>query len=325
MLKSVEELREISEEALLRTGAPQDEASIIADSLIEAELRGRATHGLIRLPGIARRAKERAGRKPKIIKDEGHWLYLDGQGGIGYVTAHQAMKMAMERAKEKGICLAGVRNATHCGMLGYFVWMAAKEDLVGMMTADCGSIVAPYGGSQALLGTNPIAYGIPAKDFPIIIDMGTSAVTWGDLIIARRRGEKIRAGAALDREGNPTTDPEEARAGTLLPFGGHKGYCFGLLVQILSGALVGAATIPEGGKNYGYFIQVINPEIFTPIHEFKKEMAELVKALKAVKPLPGFAEVLIPGERAAREREKRLARGIEIDEELMAELEDLVA
>ena len=325
MLKSAEELRQISEKALLGAGAPQDEARIIADCLIEAELRGRPTHGLIRLSGIARRAKERAGRKPKIIKDEGHWLHLDGQGGIGYVTAHYAMKLAMERAKEKGICLAGVRNATHCGMLGYFVWMAAREDLVGMMTADCGPIMAPYGGSEAVLGTNPIAFGIPASDFPIIIDMGTSAVTWGDLIIARRRGEKIRPGAALDSEGNPTTDPEEARAGTLLPFGGHKGYCFGLLVEILSGALVGAATIPQGGKNYGYFIEVINPQIFTPIDKFKKEMAELVGALKAVKPLPGFAEVLIPGERAAREREKHLVQGIEIDEELMGELEALLA
>jgi LDH2 family malate/lactate/ureidoglycolate dehydrogenase len=325
MLKSVEELRKISEEALLTAGAPQDEARIIADCLIEAELRGRPTHGLIRFAGIIRRVKERAGKKPRIIKDEGYFIHLDGQGGIGYVTAFYAMKLAMERAREKGLCLAGVRNAAHCGMLGYFVWMAAKEDLVGMMTADCNAFVAPYGGSEKVFGTNPIAFGIPAIDFPIIIDMGTSAVTWGDLIIARRRGEKIPAGVALDSSGNPTTDPEEARAGMLLPFGGHKGYCFGLLVQILSGAFVGAATIPQGGKNYGYFLQVINPEIFTAIDVFKKEMAELVRAIKAVKPLPEFAEVLIPGERAAEERQARLAQGIEIDEKLLAELEGLVA
>ena len=324
MLRSAKNLREMSEKALVKAGAPEDEARIIGDCLIEAELRGRPTHGLIRLPGIVRRAKQRAGKKPKIIKDEGHFLHLHGQGGIGYVTAFYAMKLAMERAREKGICLVGVCNATHCGMLGYFVWMAAQEDLVGVMTADCGPMMAPYGGCESVLGTNPIAFGIPAMHFPIIIDMGTSAITYGDLAIARRRGKKIPAGVALDSYGNPTTDPEEARAGTLLPFGGHKGYCFGLLVQILSGAFVGAATIPEGGRNYGYFLEVINPEIFTAIDVFKKEMAELVKTVKAVRPLPGFARVLIPGERAAEEREKRLAQGIEIDDALTAELEGLV-
>ncbi|MBM4082711.1 MAG: Ldh family oxidoreductase, partial [Planctomycetes bacterium] len=259
----------------------------------------------------------------RVVESQGCWAHLDGGNDIGYVTAYRAMGIAISKAEEFGVGLVGVRNATHCGMAGYYVTMAAQRDFVGLMVCDCRPQVVPLGAVEPVLGTNPIAIAVPAPSFPLVLDMSTASITIGDLLMAIQSGKAVDALLAFDANGHPTDDPKAAMKGGVKPFGGHKGYGLALMAQILSGALVGAATIPAPGQDYGYFVLVVDPEIFVPAEQFKRAVSELVERVKTARRAPGVAEILVPGERAFRERERRLKEGIEIDPGLLSELESL--
>jgi L-2-hydroxycarboxylate dehydrogenase (NAD+) len=233
------------------------------------------------------------------------------------------MEVAIGKAQEFGVGLVGVRNATHCGMAGYYVNMAAQRDLVGLIICDCRPQVTALGGAEAVLGTNPIAIAVPTTSFPIVLDMSTASITIGDLLSAIQTGQPVDETLALDANGHPTSDPKAAMKGAVKPLGEHKGYGLALMAQILSGALVGAATIPEPGLDYGYLILVVNPAIFVPVVQFKREVWRLVERVKASRRLPGVVEILVPGERAFRERERRRREGVDVDEALFREMEAL--
>lgn len=324
MRQSVEELRGLARRALTSAGVPSGEAEVVTEALLEAELRGRPTHGLIRLPGVARRFGGRGPTEVKVLSEGATWAHLDGGGGIGYVIAQRATEWAAERARSRGLALVGVRGATHCGMLGYYTGQAAQGGLVALMAADCGAMVAPFGATSAVLGTNPLSIAFPYEPFPLLIDMGTSAATFGDVLVALREGRLLPEGVAYDASGEPTRDPSAVReGGALRPFGGHRGSALALAVQLLSGALVGAAALPVRGEDYGLFLLVVEPGIFGDRRRFAQGVAEVVQAVKSARRAAGVTEVLVPGERAWRERRRRLAEGIDVPEELLAELRRL--
>ena len=316
-----EEARRLCENALTTSGLHTESAQIVADVLIEAELRGRKGHGLIRLPALAKHARKPCG-EVTVIADGVNWVHLDAGGRIGYLAAHRAMTLAIAKARESGTGLAAVRNTTHCGMLGYYVLMAANEGLIGFMTCNCSARVAPYGGASPVFGTNPIAVAIPGPDEPILVDMATSAATTGDLLVALRSGEPLDRGLAYDSDGNPTRDPEVARAGALAAFGGHKGSALALVTQIISGILTGASPLPKPGRDYGYFVAAVDPGRFTEIDTFRRGVAEVLDAMKTARPIAG--EILFPGERSHQCRERTLEAGIEIEGQLMAEIQALL-
>ena len=317
---SVDDARGLAETFLTKTGMSPTDAAIIADILLEAELRGRKTHGFIRLPGIKSRYEHGERTDIRVDKEAGQCIRIDGGNQPGYLVAYRAMELAIERAKQNGAGIVGVYNTSHCGMAGYYVDMARKADVIGLLFADCLPRITPEGGTEAILGTNPIAVGIPSNTVPILFDMSTAAITNGDLLVAMREGTAITEGIAFDPAGEPTTDADAALKGSVRPFGGHKGFGLALITQILAGALVNAATIPNPGTNYGLLIITIDPTTFVPLSQFKTEVDKLIARVKENRRETGITEILIPGERAYRQRELHFADGIHLDDTLLSQL-----
>lgn len=303
-------------------GYSRADALIVADVLVEAELRGRATHGLLRVPGIVERKGSGRRRKARIVKQSSSHAHIDGNGELGYLVAHRCAEVAIRKAKSNGLALVGARNTTHTGMLGYYVSMAAKEGLIAIAFSNCSPMVAPWGGTEKVFGTNPMALAFPGRP-PIIIDMSTSATTMGEILKAKRTGGRLKEGTAIDKRGKPTRSPDRAREGAILPFGEHKGYGLSLAVQLLSGAFVGAAPIPQPGTDYGFLYLAMARDLFASRRHYRKGVTEVIDRIKASRKAGGSTEILIPGERAHRDRQKRLKEGIDVDEELMRELEEL--
>lgn len=317
---SIAEARQLAETFLMESGMSPTDATIIADILLEAELRGRKTHGFIRLSGIKSRYEqgERAGIE--VDEEKGQCVRVNGGNQPGYLVAYRAMELAIGRAKQTGASIVGVYNTSHCGMAGYYVDMARKADIIGLLFADCLPRITPEGGTEAILGTNPIAVGIPSNTVPLLFDMSTAAITNGDLLVAMQGDTAIAEGLAFDPDGKPTTNADAALKGSVRPFGGHKGFGLALITQILAGALVNAATIPPPGTNYGLLIIAIDPTSFVPLGQFKAEVDALIARVKENRLESGVTEILIPGERAYRQREIHLADGIHLDDKLVNQL-----
>jgi L-2-hydroxycarboxylate dehydrogenase (NAD+) len=323
MKMTVADFRRLSHDILTRRGLEEKEAAIITDILLEAELRGRQTHGFIRLPKIAEQCSAGGWKAISVTRDGPAYALIDGAGNLGYLVAHRCTQMAMEKAKASGVGIVGAFNSGHCGMLGYYATAVADAGLVGLAMCDTSPRIVPTGGKQRVLGTNPIAAGFPSGNGQILVDFSTAAITNGQILVALKNGSAIPGGCALDPEGNATTDPESAMRGSVVAFGGHKGYALAVMVQVFSGILVNAAVVPEPGKNYGFFVLAISPSIFLNDSVFRAGVDELIRELKWAGVAEGSSEILVPGERAFRERKKRLEEGIEVDEAFVDELKRL--
>ena len=317
---SIADARRLAETFLVESGISSTDSAVIADILLEAELRGRKTHGFIRLPGIKSRYEQGERTDIQIDREEGQCVRINGGNQPGYLVAYRAMEIAIERAKQTGASIVGVYNTSHCGMAGYYVDMARKADIVGLLFADCLPRITPEGGTEAILGTNPLAVGIPSNTVPVLFDMSTAAITNGDLLVVMREGTEIAEGIAFDPDGEATTDADAALKGGVRAFGGHKGFGLALIIQILAGALVNAATIPPPGADYGLLIIALNPTSFVPLAQFKAEVDELIVRVKENRRETGVSEILIPGERAYRQRETHLISGIHLDDALVSQL-----
>ncbi len=317
---SIADARQLAETFLAKSGFSLTDAAVIADILLEAELRGRKTHGFIRLPGIKSRYEQGERTDIEVDKAEGQCVRINGGNQSGYLVAYRAMEIAIERAKQTGSSIVGVYNTSHCGMAGYYVDMARKMDIIGILFADCLPRITPEGGTEAILGTNPLAVGIPSNTIPLLFDMSTAAITNGDLLVAMREGAEIAEGLAFDPDGAATIDPDAALKGSVRPFGGHKGFGLALIIQVLAGALVNAATIPPPGAAYGLLIIALNPTSFVPLAQFKTEVDKLIQQVKENRHETGVTEILIPGERAYRQREAHLVSGIHLDDALVHQL-----
>lgn len=314
MIHCVDAVRRAVERLCRQAGATEPEAALLADVLIEAELRGRPTHGLNRLASILNRLQSRGAGRPHIVEERGALVRIDGGDESGYLAAAFAAETAARVALAEGHALVGVRRTRHCGMLGYYATLASSRGVVALLFADCAPLMAPWGGARAVLGTNPVAAAFPAEPYPILIDMSTAAVTFGALDRLRAAGKPAPEGTVLDAAGRPTTDPAAAK--TILPFGGPKGYALGLLVQLLA-VTTGGAPVPADYADYGLLIIAMRPDLFCPREQYDRNVRELVRRIKSSAP-PDGAEVLIPGERAFREREARLRDGIEVPADLAA-------
>ena len=319
----VEELRRISIGVLGRHGLNEDDARIVSDVILEAELRGRPAHGLVRLPGIAERVAEKKRTTMRLARPGGTCTLVDGKGNLGYLVAHRCARTVAQKARKYGLGLVGAFNTDGCGMIGYYVSLVVETGLVCLMTCDSSPRTVPWGATEPVLGANPLALGFPYEKGQILVDLSTSAITTGDVLMAMKSGSRIPEGCALDSSGRMTTDPEAALRGAALPFGGHKGYALGLAVQILSSVLVCAAPIPDPGENYGILMLAIKPTIFASRESFATGLAEIVARVKSARRVDPSVEVLIPGERAFRQREQRLSKGIEVDLELLEEVQKL--
>ena len=320
----VEDLRSLALSILKHHDLSETDARVVAEAVLEAELRGRPTHGVIRLPGIAERLASKGRAPMRVARQGGACTLVDGKGNLGYLVAHRCARTVAEKARHGGMGLVGAFNTDHCGMVGYYVSLVVNTGLVCLMMCNASPRVAPWGATEPVLGSNPIAAGFPFSGGQVLIDFSSSAVTNGDLLMAMKTGQRIPDGSALDTEGRLTTDPQAALKGAALPFGGHKGYALALVIQILTSALVGAAPIPKRGEDYGLLMLAVSPSIFVDREGFDRGIGEIIRRVKGARRADPATEVLIPGERAFRERERRLKEGIEVEAEVMEEMEKLL-
>jgi LDH2 family malate/lactate/ureidoglycolate dehydrogenase len=308
---SVTEARGHAERALRGIGYDAEEARILADHMIDAALCGYEYSGLAKILNIPEHRRFKQPRQPiRVVRETEVSVLYDGGNNVGMLAMYHAARAAIAKAAAHGVSVVGVTNSWMSGRSAYYVEMIAKADLVGVHTASSARSVAPFGGARPVLGTNPIAFGLPSSGGPIVLDMGTSAFMGTELALRERLGQLLPEGVAIDSHGEPTRDPTAARLGALLPFGGYKGYGLGFIVQAL-GVLAGSGMDPD--KDDGYLFVVFKPDLLIPLDEFKREVSGLVDRVKSIPRQPGVDEIRIPGERAFRSRERLLREGIEID------------
>jgi len=297
--------REIAATALQEHRIPPGDARTTAEMLVTAEAWGKSSHGLIRLPRYIR-GVEHGNVDPDgtidVVRDGGAVATIDGGARLGPAVATRALGEATARADEYGVGLAGVHNCTHLGMLGYYTDMVREEGYVAVAMTNTEPAMPPYGGTEPVLGTNPIAIGLPT-DPPFNLDMSTAAIARGTVETAVERGDSIPEGVALDANGEPTTDPEAALEGTILPFGGPKGSGLAIAIEVLAGALVGAEMGEGVTGTYhtedpctkGDLFLVIDPEVLGG-EGFVDRTEAFFRELKETETAPEFDGIRLPGE-----------------------------
>ena len=314
---SVAEVRALGEAALRRIGYPADEAAIITDQLIDNVLCGYRFASLPRILAIAEDEKTSRPRMAvRVVRETPVSALVDGGNKVGYVAAYRGAEVAISKALASGIAVVGVHNSYYSGRNAYYVELMVRAGLVGIHTASAKPHVLPPGGRRAALGTNPISIGFPSSNGPVIYDVGTASLMWGEVLLMARLGEALPEGVGFDADGNPTCDAGAvAHDGSVTAFGGHKGYGLSFAIQAL-GLLAGAAP-----QDYGFLFIAIDPAML--VQDFPVRMAELVARIKATPRQPGVEEIRIPSERAAREREQRRREGIVLDRKVVDALNAL--
>ena len=307
--------------ALRGAGYEEAQARILAEHMLDAALCGYEYSGLPKILQIADSPKR---RQPVTPMRELHATpvsaLIDGGNHSGMLAMHHATDVAIGRATEHGFALVGVTNSWMSGRSAYYVERIARADLIGLHTVGSASLVAPPGAARPAYGTNPIAFGFPTPGDPLVIDVSTAAFPGTELDFYKLLGLALPEGVALDAEGNSTTDPEAAKRGALLPFGGHKGFALGLAMQAL-GVLAGSGL--NAAKDYGYLIIAMRCDLLLPLADFKRELANLLARIKAVPRQPGVAEIRLPSEHSYRCRERSVREGIEIDSVVHARLAEM--
>src|SRR3954468_15331994 len=329
--KSAQELFELASTALKRAGANDRMAEATASHLVSAEAQGLPTHGMSRVPfycGMLRRGRADGKAEPKIVAERPAACLIDNGDGLPYVSAQLAIDEAMTRAKRYGIGYAGIRNSAHVGVLGVHLLRVAQAGLVGFAFTNSPAAIPPWGGKKPLFGTNPIAGVFPReKQNPLVIDLALTTVVRGRIMMAMRKGERIPEGWALDRNGKPTTDPKEAiENGSLFPIGGAKGAMLALMFELICAPLTGAAIGPEADSFFsdegnkpriGQAFIVIDPGALAGRARYLERVETVVRTMLA------DAEVRLPGARRFAAEKSARSQGIEIPDELIAQIEKL--
>ena len=316
MLVSAAGLRGTAADILLAAGAEQEEARAVAWSLVDSDVCGVASHGVVRIPDYVRAMSEGrivAGARTTVTAETGAVVTLDGQRGFGQIAARALAAAAAERARQHGISLAMLTNVSHVGRLGEWVEQVAKEGQIALAWCNCGDPggnVVPFGGREARLGTNPMAYAIPAAGRrPVVADFSTSIVAEGKVRIFLHEGREVPEGWIVDAGGDPTTDPAELyRGGAILPMGGHKGFALALLVEVLGGLLAGAgcASLNQAPGN-GLVLVAVDPGSTAAGADFEARVPVVLDAICSSPAAAGASGPVVPGapENAARATRNR--------------------
>jgi LDH2 family malate/lactate/ureidoglycolate dehydrogenase len=307
------EARALSNESLMRLGYTLEEATVVTDQLVDNALCGYTFAGLPRILTIAGDKRTRAPRTPpRIIKETPSTALIDGGNSVGYIAAFRGAEVAVEKARATGLAMVGVNNSFYSGRNAWYVEHIVKAGLVAIHCSSAAPHVVPPGGRAPILGTNPFSIGFPSQNGPVVYDIGTAAVMWGEVQLMARLGHELPEGVGYDADGNPTRDAAKVAKGGVAPWGGHKGYGLSFAVQAL-GLLAGAALAHGDVTDYGFLFIAIDPGTTLPNGAFQPQMSELIERIKAVPRQDGVDEIRIPSERAFRERHRRRAEGILLD------------
>ncbi|RRQ25599.1 Ldh family oxidoreductase [Rhodococcus sp. Eu-32] len=315
MKLTIDEARNLAQHAMQSCGHSSDEATIIADHLLDCELRGLSFGGLARaLSVIERRAKSpQSPQSIKVIKDTPVSATLHGGDQVGYLVAKRATDIAIDKARRTGIAVVGAHKTWYTGMFSYYLEMITAAGYVGMIAGSGNHLVAPHGGTRARFGTNPIAFGFPTETHPVIWDIGTAAVMLGEVMLKNRLGEALPEGLAYAPDGTPTQDPAQALAGAFTVWGGHKGSGLALVVQLL-GMLAGAQAEPDGLTDCGLFILVVDPAVLTDAPANLASVSNYAQSVRETRPVDPSQPVRVPFDRSQQRREQTMKIGhIDID------------
>lgn len=341
-------LKDFSLSIFKKIGCPDEEASLATTVLLSADLRGIDSHGIARLSGYVRLwNKKRINSRPdiRIVHESPSTGVIDGDSGLGLVVAPKAMELAIKKAQQAGTGWVAVKNSNHFGIAGYHAMMALPHDMIGMAMTNASPLVAPTFSVERLLGTNPIAVAIPAKNQPpFVADFATTTAANGKLEILQRKNEKAPVGWVQTKTGDVSTDPNETKSGgALIPLGSdrehgsHKGYCLGAWVDIFSAVLSGANYGPwvppfvafldppsdPVGKGIGHFFGAMRIDAFRPAEEFKTHMDNWISRFRSAKTIEGQERVIIPGDPEREMNEYRIKNGIPLNPKVVEDLKEL--
>lgn len=332
---SVERLLTFATAAFAKAGMRAADARLTADSLVQADLWGHQSHGVMRVPWYVARLKSGVvppAATPEFLVDAGAVGVIDGHDGMGQVVAACAARDVLRRAKVHGVGAVAVRNSNHFGTAMYFTLMAPPAGCIMFMSTNASPAMAPWGGREKAVGTNPWSWASPAgRHPPMVLDIANTGVARGKIYLAGQKGEEIPPGWAIDADGEPTTDPRAALAGEILPMGGHKGYGISVVMDVLSGVLSGSAFGPDVAGPYqaekrsgaGHLLIALNIEAFEPLAVFNSRTETLIEGLKSAKLAKGFDEVLYPGELEARNAARQRVEGLVLPADTLRDLADL--
>ena len=308
-----------------RCGMSTKDAGLLADSLVDADLKGVHSHGVLRVPEYIKKLTHDGVNpqgRPKIAQDSGACIVVDGDNSMGQIGVHFAMEQIIHRAQTTGIAAAAIRGSNHCGALAYFAAQALQHDMIGVVTTNALPTMAPWGGTERLLGINPLAIAIPAgNEFPIVYDAAFSGSSHGKIRVYHQKGLTLPEGWALDRDGVPTTDPSVAIDGLLAPIGGFKGTGLAMIMGILSSMLSGASYGTELGNmedgptpgQDGHFVSVIRVGAFEDVRRFKTRVDRAIQQIHECQLAPGFDRIYAPGEKELLNREIYRKDGIPLN------------
>ena len=330
-IKSHEELSELGSRILRSAGAADEVADRVSRHLVGSNLVGLDSHGIIRLPDYVawlQEGKIAGANRMEVVRDKAATCLIDAHMSFGQVAASQSADIAVQKAQAYGIGLVSVKNASHIGRLGEYVEDIALQGFIGFLCCNAegaGQLVAPWGGKEARIGTNPMAWGIPSgrASGSMVLDMATSIVPEGKIRVTMRRGEEIPHGWVLDSQGRSTTNPADLYGppvGAILPFGGHKGYGLMLAIEALSGVLSGGGharpAVADAWFTHGstFTMMAIEVESLRSLTEFTDDVDEMLDHMKSSPPTTSDAEVLVPYEIESKEKALRLANGITIED-----------
>ena len=315
-------LNDFASEVYRSAGMPDADAQLVADTLVQADLWGHQSHGVLRLPWYLGRLKAgvcTAVAAPKFAVDAGAVAVIDGGDAMGQVLTDYAMRDAIRRAKKHGIAAVAVRNSNHFGTALYYTLIAARSGCVAFLSTNASPAMAPWGGRKKTVGTNPWSWAAPAGKYaPMVLDIANTGVARGKIYLAKQKGQAIPEGWALDAAGSPTTDPAAAIDGIILPMAGHKGYAIATMMDMLSGVLSGSSFgggiagpyQTERRSGAGHLMVVLDIAAFQPLPEFEARMETMITELKAVPLAVGHDEVFYPGEIEARNEARHRREGL---------------
>jgi len=313
-------------------GMPAADARLVADTLVQADLWGHQSHGVLRLGWYLDRIRNKVMNpvtQPEVVVDAGAIMMIDGHDGVGHVLTMLATREAVRRARARGIAAVAVRNSNHFGTCMYYTLTGAREGCVTLLTSNGGPAMAPWGGRRKIIGTNPWSVAAPAGSrAPFVVDMANTGVARGKIYLARNRRLPIPLGWAINAAGEPTTDPQEAIDGIILPMAEHKGYAIAAMVDMLSGVLTGSGFLSAVHSPYktaeksncGHLMIALDIAAFQPLAQFNARMEQFVAEIKSVPLAKGFDEVFYPGEIEANNNLRNRTEGIQLPEDTLADL-----
>lgn len=325
MKLTIEQASQLAVAALCRHGLPRDHARQVTDHLIDSALCGHEFSSLPRVLAIVRelRTKASAPSPIQVVREDGCFAHIDGGDNIGYVVSVVAVDKAIEIARRHGVAVVTAANTWFSGRCAYYVERAARAGFVALHTTNTTARVAPFCGAERIMGTNPFALAFPCAPDPVVIDIGTSAIAWGEVVLAQARGQPLPADVAVDALGNMTRDPQAALDGAFMPWGAQRGSALSIAVQLL-GILAGSAPVVAGTGGYGLFFVVFDPDRIAPGGGFPAKAAEFRRIVTASRALPGDARMRMPGDGSQSHRQKSLSAGvITVDDKVYAHLVDL--